>query len=68
MSKLGVRLLIWTFLIMALTWGVCAACSLNGIHLEDNAFLYVPYILGGYSPTIASFIAMKQCEIGRAHV
>ena len=60
MSKLGIRFLAWTFAIMALTWGVCAVCSMNGIFLADNVFLYVPYILGGYSPTIASFIALKQ--------
>ena len=60
MSKLSIKYLVWTFAIMALTWGVCAVCSMNGIFMKDNAFLYVPYILGGYSPTIASFIALKQ--------
>ena len=60
MSKLNAKYLSWTFAIMALTWGVCAVCSMNGIFLADNAFLYVPYILGGYSPTIASFVVLKQ--------
>ena len=60
MSNLSTKFLFWTFALMALTWGMCAVCSMNGLLMTDNAFLYVPYILGGYSPTIASFIVLKQ--------
>jgi membrane protease YdiL (CAAX protease family) len=35
-------------------------CSLNGISLKDNYLLYIPYLLGGLSPTIASFISLKK--------
>ena len=60
MSKLSVKFLIWTFAIMLLCWVTCAVCSINGVLLKDNAFLYIPYILGGFSPTIASYIVLKQ--------
>ena len=60
MSKLSVKFLLWTFAIMLLCWGACAVCSINGVLLKDNPFLYVPYILGGFSPTIASCIVLKQ--------
>ena len=60
MSKLSVKFLLWTFAVMLLCWGTCAVCSMNGVLLEENAFLYVPYILGGFSPTIASYIVLKR--------
>ena len=60
MSKLSVKYLIWTFIIMLLCWGTCVVCSMNGMSLANNSFLYIPYILGGFSPTIASFVALKQ--------
>ena len=60
MSKLSVKFLIWTFAIMLLFWGTCVVCIINGVFLKDNTFLYVPYVLGGFSPTIASYIVLKQ--------
>ena len=60
MTKLSTKFLSWTFALMALTWGVCAVCSMNGIFIGDNVFLFAIYIAGGYSPTIASFIVLKQ--------
>ena len=35
-------------------------CSFNNLSLEKDYFLFVPYLLGGYSPTIASFIVLKK--------
>lgn len=35
-------------------------CGLNGIFFNDNILLYIPYLLGGWSPTIASFIVLKK--------
>ena len=52
--------LIYTFLIMIICWGLCVICSLNGILLNENYFLYIPYLLGGWSPTIASFLVLKK--------
>ena len=60
MSKLIKDYLSITFLIMIFCWGTLIVCSINGIILKDNPILYVPYILGGLSPTIASYISLKK--------
>lgn len=60
MSKLMKDYLKYTFSIMAVCWGICMICSLNNISLNENYILYVPYLLGGWSPTIASFISLKK--------
>ena len=60
MRKLNVKFLFWTFAIILVCWGTCVACSVNGVFLKDNAVLYVPYILGGFSPTIASYIVLRR--------
>lgn len=44
---------------MSVGWGACILCSFNGISLDDNKWLYAPYLLGGWSPTIASYLALK---------
>ena len=60
MNKLNKDFLCYTFSIMLICWGICVICSLNGIFLEDYYILFVPYLLGGWSPTIASFLALKK--------
>lgn len=60
MSKLNKNYLSDTFLIMLIGWGICVLCSFHGISLSDNKWLYVPYLLGGWSPTIASYLALKS--------
>ncbi len=60
MNKLIKDYLIYTFLIMLICWGLCVICSLNGVLLNENYFLYIPYLLGGLSPTIASFLVLKK--------
>lgn len=60
MSKLNKNYLSFTFLLMLLGWGICFLCSFNGISLNDHKWLYVPYLLGGWSPTIASYFALKR--------
>lgn len=60
MNKLCKDYLVYTFLIMIISWGLCVICSLNGILLNENYLLYLPYLLGGLSPTIASFFALKR--------
>jgi membrane protease YdiL (CAAX protease family) len=45
---------------MTVCWGTCFICGANGITLTDNYLLYVPYLLGGLSPTIASLIVTKK--------
>lgn len=60
MNKLIKDYLIYTCLIMLICWGICLLCSINGILLNENYLLYVPYLFGGLSPTIASFFALKK--------
>lgn len=60
MSKLSKNYLSFTFLIMLMGWGICLLCSLNGITLNDSKWLYVPYVLGGLSPTIASYLSLRR--------
>ena len=60
MNKLSKDYLLYTFLIMLICWGICLLCSLKGTSLIDNYLLYLPYLLGGWSPTIASFLALKK--------
>lgn len=60
MNKLVKDYLLYTFLIMIICWGICVICSFNGILLNKYYFLYIPYLLGGWSPTIASFLALKK--------
>jgi membrane protease YdiL (CAAX protease family) len=45
---------------MIVCWGICLVCSLNDISLNNSYLLYIPYLLGGWSPTIASFISLKK--------
>lgn len=60
MSKLSKNYLLYTFSIMVICWGLCMVCSLNGISPNKCYLLYIPYLLGGWSPTIASFIVLKK--------
>ena len=60
MNKLIKDYLSITFLIMIICWGTLIVCSINGIILKDNPLLYVPYLIGGWSPTIASYISLKK--------
>lgn len=60
MNKLCKDYLVYTFLITITCWGLCVICSFNGILLNENYFLYIPYALGGLAPTIASFFALKK--------
>ncbi|MDR1214943.1 MAG: CPBP family intramembrane metalloprotease [Propionibacteriaceae bacterium] len=60
MSKLNKWYLGLTFSIMLICWGICVLCSLNGIVMSEYYILYVPWILGGLSPTIASYVTLKK--------
>ena len=60
MSKVSRQFLIYTFILMIICWGTCIICSFNNLSLEKDYFLFVPYLLGGWSPTIASFIVLKK--------
>ena len=59
MSRLNKTYLCFTFLFMAIGWGICLLCSFNGISLNDSKWLYAPFLLGGWSPTIASYLSLR---------
>lgn len=60
MNRLSIRFLLYTFVIMLLCWGTCWICSACGVYMQQNVFLYPLYMLGGWSPTIASYLVLKQ--------
>lgn len=60
MSKLSKNYLGFTFLFLLIGWGICVLCSFYGIWLKDHKWLYALYLLGGWSPTIASYLALKR--------
>lgn len=52
--------LIFTFLIMMIFWIPCLILGINGIVIKDHFWLYIPWLLGGLSPAIASYIVLKK--------
>lgn len=60
MNKLIKNYLGLTFLIMLSCWGICLLCSLNGTSMNDNKLLYLPYLIGGLSPAIASYYSLRR--------
>lgn len=60
MNKLTKLYLRHTFTIMTLCWGCCVICSVYNVRLSNFPLLYVPYFLGGLSPTIASWLCVKS--------
>lgn len=60
MSKTFKDHLIITFPIMFVCWGLCIILGLNGITKSDHIWINIPYALGAFSTTIASYIALKK--------
>lgn len=50
----------YTFFIMLLFWGICLFFTQFGATLDKHFLLYIPFLLGGWSPAIASYLVMKQ--------
>ena len=59
-KKLVKEFLIITFAIMVVFWGVCALISQIFNLTINNIFLRIMHIIGGFSPTIASYISLKR--------
>lgn len=59
-KKLVEEFLIITFAIMAVFWGGCALISQIFNLTINNIFLRIMHIIGGFSPTIASYISLKR--------
>lgn len=59
-KKLVKEFLILTFIIMIVFWSGCALISQMFDITVDNIFLRIMHIIGGFSPTIASYISLKK--------
>lgn len=59
-KKLVKEFLIITFVIMIVFWGGCALTSQIFNLTINNIFIKIMYIIGGFSPTIASYISLKR--------
>ena len=59
-KKLFINHLIITFAIALISWGLCIILGLNGITKDNHVWINIPYILGAWSTTIASYIALKK--------
>lgn len=59
-KKLVKEFLIITFAIMIIFWGGCALISQIFDLAINNVFLRIMHIIGGFSPTIASYISLKR--------
>lgn len=59
-KKLVKEFLIVTFVIMLIFWGGCALISQVFNITINNIFLRIMHIIGGFSPTIASYISLKR--------
>lgn len=60
LSKVSRNYLWITFFIMIVCWGTCMLFSINGYALNDYYVLYILWIVGGVSPTIASYFTLKK--------
>jgi len=59
-KKLVIQFLILTFFLMLLFWGLLIILGQFGFTINSHLWLYIPWILGGLSPTIASYIVLKK--------
>ena len=59
-KKIVTQFTILTFIIMTIAWGSCIICGQFGITKSNHTWLNIPYILGGFSPTIASYLVLKR--------
>lgn len=58
--KLFTDHLLLTFAIVAVFWGLCIVLGLNGITIKTHAWMNLPWMLGAFSTTIASYVALKK--------
>lgn len=68
MSRLCKRYLVLTFVISLTSWGSCIIGNKNGLLVSENLVLNVLFLLGGWSPTIASCVALKKEKQGKIFV
>ena len=59
-KKLVFQFLLLTFSLMLVSWGLLVILGQLGFILNSHFWLYIPYAIGGFSPTIASYIVLKK--------
>ena len=59
-KKLVKEFLVITFIIMIVFWVGCAFISQIFNLTVNNIFLRIMHMIGGFSPTIASYISLKR--------
>jgi membrane protease YdiL (CAAX protease family) len=59
-KNISAQFLFLTGSIMLVSWGACVAFSLAGFSLNKDYWMYLPYLVGGWSPTIASYFVLKN--------
>ena len=59
-KKIVVQFTVLTLAFTAIVWGSLVVCAQFGITLSNNFWLYIPYIIGGWSPTIISYLILKR--------
>lgn len=59
-KSISAQFLFLTGSIALVSWGICVAFSLSGFALSTDYWMYLPYMIGGWSPTIASYFVLKS--------
>ena len=49
-----------TFGIALISWGICILLGQFNITIAAHYWVYLPYLLGGFSPAIASYVILKR--------
>lgn len=60
MIRLCKQYLALTFALSYLCWGVCILGNRMGILVSESLFLNLLFLLGGFAPTIASYLSLKK--------
>lgn len=60
-KKIEFRFVLMTYALMLVGWGLTAVFAVFGFTLKNSPWLYVLYLTGGWSPTIASYFSAKAC-------
>lgn len=58
--KLFMGHLLLTFAILGVFWGLCIILGLNGITIKTHMWMNLPWVLGAFSTTIASYVTLKK--------
>jgi len=59
-KKIVFQYLLLTFSLMLISWGLLVILGKFGFSINSHFLLYIPYGIGGFSPTIASYIVLKK--------